>query len=59
MLIECKAIKQIGKPELAQTLNYPKVTALDRALILNFGALSLEYKRLVLNLKKSAKILLV
>jgi len=48
VLVECKAIKQIGKPEMAQTLNYLRVTRLDRALIVNFSAASLEYKRLVL-----------
>jgi GxxExxY protein len=49
VLVECKAISQIGKPEMAQTLNYLKVTGLERALIVNFAAPSLEYKRLVLS----------
>lgn len=53
VLVECKAIGQIGKAEIAQTLNYLKVTGLGRALIVNFASASLEYKRLVLT---SAKI---
>lgn len=49
VLVECKAIRQIGKPEMAQTLNYLKVTRLERALLVNFSAPSLEYKRLILS----------
>ena len=33
----------------AQVINYLKATGLTRALLLNFGADSLEHKRLVLN----------
>lgn len=47
VLIECKAISQIGKTEMAQTINYLRVTGLERALIVNFAPSSLEYKRLV------------
>ncbi len=39
--MEGKAIGQIGKPEVAQTLNYLKVTRSERALIVNFSAASL------------------
>ena len=49
VLVECKAIAQIGNPEIAQTLNYLKVTGLKRALVINFAPSSLEYRRLVLN----------
>ena len=52
VLVECKAISQIGKTEVAQTMNYLKVTGLERALIVNFAAASLEYKRLVLSREK-------
>ncbi len=48
VLLECKAIGQIGKAEIAQTLNYLKVTGLERALVVNFAARSLEYRRLIL-----------
>lgn len=51
ILVECKAIRQIGKPEMAQTLNYLKVTGLERALIVNFAPPSLEFKRLVMSPK--------
>jgi GxxExxY protein len=40
--VECKAIGQIGKPEIAQTLNYLKATGLERALVINFAPSSLE-----------------
>jgi len=49
VLVECKAISQIGNPEIAQTLNYLKATGLGRALVINFAPASLETKRLVLN----------
>jgi len=52
VLVECKAIGQIGKPEIAQTLNYLKVTGMDRALIINFAPPSLEYRRLLLTSEK-------
>jgi len=48
VLVECKAIAEIGKTEFAQVLNYLKITGLERAIIVNFAPASLEYKRLVL-----------
>ena len=52
ILIECKAQQSIGKPEDAQVLNYLRITRLTRALLLNFGTQSLQYKRLVLTSQK-------
>lgn len=52
VLVECKAIGQIGKTEFARTLNYLQVTSPDRAIILNFAPPSLEIKRLVLSSEK-------
>jgi len=40
--VECKAIAQISNPEIAQTLNYLKVTGMKRALVINFAPSSLE-----------------
>lgn len=48
VLVECKALRSIGGAEEAQVLNYLRITRLTRALLLNFGAPSLEYKRLVM-----------
>lgn len=49
ILIETKALVQITNIEEAQVLNYLKITKLTRAILVNFGTKSLEYKRLVLN----------
>lgn len=47
VIVELKALAAIGPVEQAQTLNYLKATGLDRALLINFGAPRLEFKRLV------------
>jgi len=47
VLVEIKALGRLTGVEEAQTINYLKITSLSRALLLNFGARSLEYKRLV------------
>jgi len=52
ILIECKAQLAIGKPEDAQVLNYLRITRLSLAILLNFGAPSLQYKRFVLTPEK-------
>ena len=44
---ELKAIIQLEKVHLAQALNYLEAYNLEVGLLLNFGALSLEYKRLL------------
>ncbi len=48
IIVETKALDKIAGAERAQTLNYLKATGFHRALILNFGAVSLQYERLVL-----------
>ena len=53
VLVETKALGHLTNSEQAQVLNYLKATQLKRALLLNFGAPSLEYKRFVLNLRES------
>ena len=47
VVVEVKHASAIANEHLAQTLHYLKATGLKVALILNFGASSLEYKRLV------------
>ncbi len=59
VLVETKGIAQLTSADDAQVINELKATGFPRGLLLNFGAPSLEHKRLVLNfsenLRKSAK----
>jgi len=54
IVVELKAINQLTGADDAQLINELKATGLHRGLLLNFGAPSLEYKRLVFNLRESA-----
>jgi GxxExxY protein len=47
VMVELKAIIQLEAVHLAQGINYLEAYGLDVGLILNFGARSLEYKRLM------------
>jgi len=47
VLVEIKAVAALGPIEQAQAVNYLRVSGFTRALILNFGAASLEYRRIV------------
>jgi GxxExxY protein len=47
VLVELKAIKRLSEIENAQVLNYLKATSLPLALLINFGAPSLEFKRII------------
>ena len=47
VVVELKAIKTITNIEKCQLINYLKATRLRVGLLLNFGAQSLEYKRLM------------
>jgi len=55
VIVELKALQRISGTEEAQVINYLKASDLQRALLLNFGTNSLQHKRLVLNLRESAK----
>ena len=59
VVVETKAITTLTGADEAQLINELKATGLQRGLLLNFGAASLERKRLVFspsdNLRKSAK----
>jgi GxxExxY protein len=50
IIVEIKAISSLSGTEKAQLINYLKATGLKIGLLINFGAKSLEYKRIVLNL---------
>jgi GxxExxY protein len=45
VLVEVKALRKLSGAESAQVLNYLKASELERALLLNFGTASLEYRR--------------
>ena len=47
IIVEIKAIFSLSGIEEAQLINYLKATGLKVGLLINFGAKSLEYKRLV------------
>src|SRR5437588_10106853 len=59
IVVETKAIATLTGADEAQLLNELKATGLDRGLLLNFGAGSLEHKQIVFgpseNLHKSVK----
>jgi GxxExxY protein len=55
VFVELKALSLLTTAEEAQGINKLKAPGLHRGLLVNFGAPSLESKRLVLNLRESAK----
>lgn len=55
VIVELKALQGLSGTEEAQVINYLKASNLHRALLLNFGTKSLQHKRMVFNLRESAK----
>ena len=57
-LVETKAITELTRADDAELINELKATGVQRGLLLNFGAPSLQFKRLIRtpseNLRKSA-----
>ncbi|MCF7921576.1 MAG: GxxExxY protein [Candidatus Marinimicrobia bacterium] len=47
IILELKALKQLGDIERAQVINYLKVTGLQLGILMNFGEKSLVSERLV------------
>jgi len=54
IIVELKALSALSGIEKAQVINYLKATGKQRALLINFGAPSLMYRRLVLNYQNSS-----
>lgn len=52
VIVEFKAIANLTSADEAQLINYLKATSIRRGLIVNFGAPSLQYKRLVFGFDK-------
>jgi GxxExxY protein len=48
VVVEVKAVSTLTPADESQLLNYLAMTRLERGLLINFGAKSLEYKRRVL-----------
>ena len=48
IILEVKAVSDIAEEFVAQAINYLKVSQNKLALIVNFGELKLNYKRIVL-----------
>ena len=48
IIVELKALSEITTEHDAQIINYLKATGIRVGLLINFGAKSLQYKRLVL-----------
>jgi GxxExxY protein len=48
VIVEVKACSGLGPVDQAQAINYLKVSKLRRALLLNFGIHTLQYRRVVL-----------
>jgi GxxExxY protein len=49
VIVELKALSNLTSTHHAIALNYLKSTSFERALLVNFGAPRLEYKRIILS----------
>ncbi len=55
VIVELKAISQIGGIEEAQIINYLKATGYQVCILINFGTKSLQHRRFALTHSKSSK----
>jgi len=49
VLVEIKAVMKLEDVHIAQILNYLRAYRIEVGLLINFGAKSLEFKRMILN----------
>jgi len=56
VLVELKALSAMEDVHLAQIINYLQAYKLEVGLLINFGAKSLQFKRVINSLRKSAKL---
>ena len=54
IILEVKGVSAIADEFIAQSINYLKVSGNKLALLVNFGELKLNYKRLVLDEKRNS-----
>ena len=45
LMLEIKAVSQIDNAHIAQSINYLEAYGLEAGLLINFGAKSLEFRR--------------
>src|SRR5579862_5493576 len=53
VMVELKAVIQLEDVHLAQAINYLEAYGLEVGLLLNFGARSLQFKRVMKSIRKS------
>ena len=53
IMVEIKAISGLDKSHLSQALNYLEAYNVEIGLLINFGASSLEFKRIIHGIKQS------
>ena len=51
IMVELKALEKLEKVHIAQAINYLEAYDVEIGLLINFGATSLEFKRLIYNKK--------
>ena len=56
IIVELKALDKLTSREESQVINYLKASGLKVAVLINFGATSLEWKRIVLTKESKASI---
>ena len=56
VIVELKALEKLASREESQVLNYLKISRLEVGVLINFGAASLEWKRIVLTQNKKGQI---